>query len=164
MENQHKSINGYRDLSALEISLMNEIKAIEASIVAPDAFESIRLRYCQALHEAGIESNQFVTKLTTFEMNWQNAHTFLQTGFMWAVRAVAQPQPTTPEAKVQWHRVDLVTVGDDMLKDDDQLLVESSSGRSLLTGFDLKQAYLECDAEDQVQTYVRFLFLDKLPA
>ena len=31
MENQHKKITGYRDLSQAEIDLMNEVKDLEAS-------------------------------------------------------------------------------------------------------------------------------------
>lgn len=34
MDNQHKQITGYRDLSQAEIELMNEIKRVEAQVAA----------------------------------------------------------------------------------------------------------------------------------
>lgn len=163
MQDQHTKIKGYRDLSQLEIDLMNELKSIEAQICAPEAYESIKLRYCQALHKAGFEGFEMAQKLNTFEANWQNAHTFLQTGFMWAVRAIAQPQPTKAPEKIVWHAVDKVTIGDDMLADDAQLLVESSYGRSLMVGADLKAVFKDSSEADPCN-YVRFIFLDKLPA
>lgn len=161
MENQHQHIKGYRDLSALEIALMNEIKGVEAQICAPESYDSIKLRFCQALHKEGIEGFEMAQKLNTFEANWSNAHTFLQTGFMWAVRAIAQPQPTKVPGKVVWHQIDDVTLGEDLLSDDAQLLVESNDGRSLMTGQDLRDA-----VSLHVQggsPYKRFLFLDSLP-
>lgn len=162
MENQHRKIGGYRDLSQLEIDLMNEIKAIEAQICASESFESIRLRYCQALHKAGFEGLEMAQKINGFESNWAQAHTFLQTGFMWAVRAIAQPQPIKPAAKVVWHTVDSVTTSEEMLKDEAQLLVESHEGRHLMTGAGLRAATSE--HVEGGSPYKRFLFLDTLPA
>ena len=71
MENQHQHIKGYRDLSAEEIGLMNEIKA------------------------KGEELGALVTKLRATEgldQRWVSiGQTDLQTGLMALVRAVAQP-------------------------------------------------------------------------
>lgn len=71
MENQHRHIAGYRELSAEEIALMNEVKA-----KAQEVGELVsRL---QAV--PGIDGRAASI-----------AKTELQTGFMWAVRAIAQP-------------------------------------------------------------------------
>ena len=71
MDNQHKQIKGYRDLSQEEIDLMNEIKA------------------------KGVELGALVAKLRTTEgldQRWISiGATDLQTGLMALTRGVAQP-------------------------------------------------------------------------
>lgn len=71
MENQHKKIKGYRDLSQEEIDLMNEIKA------------------------KGVELGELVAKLRTtdgLDQRWVSiGATDLQTGLMALTRGVAQP-------------------------------------------------------------------------
>lgn len=71
MENQHRHIKGYRDLSEAEIALMNEIKA------------------------KGAELGDLVAKLRDTEgldQRWVSiGATDLQTGLMALTRAVAQP-------------------------------------------------------------------------
>ncbi len=71
MENQHKQIKGYRDLSQTEIDLMNEGKALAE------------------------KCGEFIAKLeadaTTDKRNVALGKTNLQQGFMWAIRAIAQP-------------------------------------------------------------------------
>lgn len=72
MENQHRKIKGYRELSADEIQAMNNIKA--------------------KAEEVGslIEAMQ---GFASFDQRWVSiAKTHLQQGFMAAVRAVAQPE------------------------------------------------------------------------
>lgn len=70
MDNQHKKITGYRDLSQEEIDLMNEGKVLAEQ--------------CGA----------FIAKLEAIEStdkrNVALGKTNLQQGFMWAIRAVAQ--------------------------------------------------------------------------
>lgn len=72
MENQHKKIKGYRDLSQEEIDLMNEGKALAE------------------------KCGDFINKLQAMESNDQRCvslgKTNLQQGFMWAIRGIAQPQ------------------------------------------------------------------------
>ena len=71
MENQHRKIAGYRDLTVTEIFLMNSIKA-----------EGERLRLLMNELRAMPEVDQ----------QWVNiATTQLQQGIMAAVRSVAQP-------------------------------------------------------------------------
>lgn len=72
MENQHKKINGYRDLSQEEINLMNEGK------------------------ELAEQCSEFVTKLQSRGSDLDQrfvsiGKTDLQTGFMALIRGVAQP-------------------------------------------------------------------------
>ena len=71
MENQHRQIKGYRELSAEEIALMNEIK------------------------QQGVALGELVAKLReakTLDPRWISVGaTDLQTGLMALTRAVAQP-------------------------------------------------------------------------
>lgn len=72
MENQHKKITGYRDLSQEEIDLMNEGKELA--------------KQCGA----------FIEKLEahgeTDKRNVALGKTSLQIGFMWAIRSIAKPE------------------------------------------------------------------------
>lgn len=72
MDNQHRQISGYRELSQQEINAMNAVKKTA---------ESAGMQL-EALGEIpGIDKRALAI-----------AKTELQTGFMWAVRAIAQPQ------------------------------------------------------------------------
>jgi len=72
MDNQHKKIKGYRDLSQQEIDLMNEIK------------------------NTGEQLKELVRKLkleAAIDQRWVAiGNTNLQVGIMELVRAVAQPE------------------------------------------------------------------------
>lgn len=71
MDNQHRQIKGYRELSQVEIDLMNEIKA------------------------KGAELGELVARLkanTYLDQRWVSiGATDLQTGLMALTRSVAQP-------------------------------------------------------------------------
>ena len=71
MENQHRQIKGYRELTQVEIDLMNEIKT------------------------KGAELGELVNKLRTIEgldQRWVSiGATDFQTGLMALTRSVAQP-------------------------------------------------------------------------
>ncbi|WP_055002839.1 DUF7681 family protein [Pseudomonas coronafaciens] len=71
MENQHKKITGYRDLSQSEIDSMNSIKALEAD--TGELFKQIG-------QIEGVDSRVLAL-----------AKTNLQQGFMWFVRSIAKP-------------------------------------------------------------------------
>ena len=72
MENQHKEITGYRDLSQAEIDSMNRIKAMA---------ENVR------------ELMESTEKLPGVDKRWLAiANTDLQKGFMFAVRSIARPE------------------------------------------------------------------------
>ena len=72
MENQHRKISGYRELTEAEIALMNEAKALEAK------FNGLidRLR-----STAGIDQRQVAIAATDGE-----------SAFMRAVRSIARPE------------------------------------------------------------------------
>lgn len=74
VDNQHKQIKGYRDLSQEEIDLMNMIKT-----KAEECGELIAALRC------GLQNGPL-------DQRWVSiAETHLQQGFMAATRAVAQP-------------------------------------------------------------------------
>lgn len=72
MDNQHKQIKGYRDLSRAEIDAMNEGKALAEQVGA----------WIEKL-QADASLDQRAVSL---------GKTNLQQGFMWAIRGIAQPQ------------------------------------------------------------------------
>lgn len=71
MENQHKKITGYRDLSQSEIDGMNSIKALEKD--TGDLFKQIS-------DIEGVDPRLLALTKTN-----------LQQGFMWFVRSIAKP-------------------------------------------------------------------------
>ena len=83
MENQHRKITGYRELDETEIALMNEIKAlgpvIEGVLLKVDA------------HLKTQEPSQARDNATP-ERFLAMAKSEMQTGLMYATRAVAQPE------------------------------------------------------------------------
>lgn len=100
MENQHRKIKGYRELSQQEIDLMNRVKAKGAEILAlHDELE-------QMLVEARYEKQQLVKETEIGSAEEEELKRFgaaepfkwcamgkadIQTGIMALVRAVAQP-------------------------------------------------------------------------
>lgn len=71
MDNQHKKISGYRDLSQSEIDGMNSIKSLEVDV--GELFKQIG-------EIQGVDHRSMAL-----------AKTNLQQGFMWFVRAIAKP-------------------------------------------------------------------------
>jgi hypothetical protein len=71
MDNQHKKITGYRDLSQAEIDGMNKIKALEA--------------------QAGALAKEIAQVEGVDPRLLALARTNLQQGFMWFVRSIAKP-------------------------------------------------------------------------
>lgn len=74
MDNQHKHIKGYRDLSQDEIDLMNELKRQEADMMS--ALDIMSANTAQN----GMNPRSLAI-----------AKTHLQTGYMWLIRAIARP-------------------------------------------------------------------------
>lgn len=85
MENQHRIIKGYRELSAEEIALMNEIKAKGEELRALVAKVANVIKDVPAA-PAGIEHE------ADHPVYWlRYAEGSFRSGVMYAVRAVAQP-------------------------------------------------------------------------
>jgi hypothetical protein len=96
MENQHKKIKGYRDLSQAEIDLMNRIKA-HAEGTAALLKEVGQLRADSVrrdMHGIPVDRTDDLDdeQVTESERCLAVAKGHLQTGQMWFVRAVALPQ------------------------------------------------------------------------
>lgn len=90
MENQHRKIAGYQDLSQVEIDLMNRIKAHEAATMVLLRDVNTHLTAQRSRSEG--ESAEWDRFLNAEPGRWAAiARTDLQTGFMALVRAVAQP-------------------------------------------------------------------------
>lgn len=78
MDNQHKKIKGYRDLTQDEIDLMNEIKEQGQKL------ESLVSK---------LEASNAITGNHAIDMRWaQIGKTHLQQGIMALVRSVARPE------------------------------------------------------------------------
>jgi hypothetical protein len=103
VDNQHKKIKGYRDLVQEEIDLMNLIKQQEAilhcnlAIIHGKYVAVVRNKY-KASKDEELEQRKLLGKdlqkqIETFTDLWKSAETSLMTGFMLAVRAIAQPGP-----------------------------------------------------------------------
>lgn len=91
MENQHKKIKGYRDLSQEEIDLMNQIKDHgEKTKLLIDELNSMRTRHSNDIlggRDCVINNSQLCESIGNLKL----AKQYLQTGQMWFVRAVALP-------------------------------------------------------------------------
>ena len=91
MENQHRKITGYRELSQEEIDLMNRIKAKGVELL------NLQAELSAMIGQQHFDKSQGPTdELDRFEaaepMRWANiGKTDIQTGIMALVRAVAQP-------------------------------------------------------------------------
>lgn len=98
MDNQHKFIRGYRDLSEEEVALINDIKA------HAEATKNIWEKVNDLTQKASLELVANVGDFISVEMeeslnaldqacDWANeARKDLQTGYMKLIRAVAKPQ------------------------------------------------------------------------
>ena len=97
MENQHRKIAGYRELTQAEIDLMNRIKAKGAELLELQA-ELVGMLAQQGRDKAAdaAANTSAHAELDRFQaaepMRWASiGKTDIQTGIMALVRAVAQP-------------------------------------------------------------------------
>lgn len=97
MENQHRHIKGYRELSQEEIDLMNEIKAkgaeMEALCAKVHNHISTQYREVNQDDQEEIAANPERDRLNQANpLHWEHwARSSLQAGLMYLTRAVAQP-------------------------------------------------------------------------
>lgn len=102
MENQHRKISGYRELSQEEIDLMNRIKAkgaelleLQAELVArlEQQDKDKRLAICIPSDSRDADQAEFARFQAAEPFRWAAiGKTDIQTGLMALVRAVAQPE------------------------------------------------------------------------
>lgn len=89
MENQHKQIKGYRDLSQEEIDLMNKIKALAEEV--GELYEEIVEHECSLYTSYDDYNNKYGSM--DDNLGWaESGKKDLQLGFMQLIRAVAKPQ------------------------------------------------------------------------
>lgn len=92
MDNQHRSIKGYRELTQLEIDLMNEIKTKgqELEALSQKVFDHIQCQM-QSANELGLQEE--ITRLDEANpLIWfYDGASSLQKGLMFLTRSVAQP-------------------------------------------------------------------------
>ena len=93
MENQHRKIAGYRELSQEEIDLMNRIKAKGAELLALHSELVSRLNDYQTFLTVSVGDDDEPRRFQAAEpQRWAAiGKTDIQTGIMALVRAVAQP-------------------------------------------------------------------------
>lgn len=97
MDNQHRKINTYRELTQDEVDLMNEIKALGPQIQA--IIEKVQRHVSTQRYNCKCDAGQQVHNVdewdrleaATPERFAAMAKTEFQTGLMYLVRAVAQP-------------------------------------------------------------------------
>lgn len=85
MENQHRHIKGYRELTLLEVEKMNDVKTLAAQ--AGDLILSLRVQYLQMPTQtttAQAEREEALRWITAAEMQMQQA-------FMAVTRSIARP-------------------------------------------------------------------------
>ena len=91
MENQHRKIRGYRELTQVEIDLMNEIK--QKGIELAELITAINAHLLDQRMVAKSDEGE-VARITAAEpLLWRNiGRTKLQEGLMALTRSVAQPE------------------------------------------------------------------------
>ncbi|MDB0179598.1 MULTISPECIES: Acb2/Tad1 domain-containing protein [Acinetobacter] len=97
MDNQHRKINTYRELTQEEVDLMNEIKALGPQIQS--IIEKVQSHVSTQRYNCKCDAGQQVHNVdewdrleaATPERFAAMAKTEFQTGLMYLVRAVAQP-------------------------------------------------------------------------
>ena len=91
MDNQHKLIKGYRDLSQPEIDLMNHIKEKESEMMA--LIWKVRQTLAEQQELSQTDKDLFHRLQQAEPARWcAMAKSHFQEGFMELVRSVAQPQ------------------------------------------------------------------------
>ena len=95
MKDQHTKIKGYRDLSQLEIDLMNEIKSKGEDLSnLIEKVQTLRDEQFTKLQDLEIDRIDGIgqSEIADSQEALDNAQYNLKTGIMWLVRSVALPQ------------------------------------------------------------------------
>lgn len=91
MDNQHRKISGYRELNQEEIDLMNEIKALGPEVEGVLLKVDAHISKLNELSKTDKSIHQRLHQSTAYRF-LSMAKTDMQTGLMYATRAVAQPE------------------------------------------------------------------------
>lgn len=97
MDNQHRKITGYRELTQDEINLMNEVKALGSQIQAvfqkvKQHIEHQKQTVAQRIEGAEAQQAEFDRLNAAEPEKWINwASDSAQPVLMYAIRAIAQP-------------------------------------------------------------------------
>ena len=90
MENQHRKITGYRELTPEEIELMNEIKTL--GMCCGDLVAKLRKLEYKTKSKIPLEPPEAV-QIAMADQRWVAiAQTQLQQGFMALTRSIAKPE------------------------------------------------------------------------
>jgi hypothetical protein len=90
MDNQHRKIKGYRELSEADIALMNRIK--EAGLMLEGLVNDVRQHISEQFAVAHLGPEEIAHLNKTDPFHWTRAATDdLQVALMKLTRAVAQP-------------------------------------------------------------------------
>lgn len=90
MDNQHRKIKGYRELTQIEIDLMNRIK--EQGVELAKLIDEVKQHHMQQVIAAQDDRGLFDHLAETEPSRWcALAKTNLQQGLMFLTRSVAQP-------------------------------------------------------------------------
>lgn len=90
LDNQHKQIKGYRDLSQDEIDLMNKIKSVGE--ILDNLTKKVMQHDCDLYNEHGYEDYTKIYGSLDCNLGWVESATHdLQVGLMKLTRAVAKP-------------------------------------------------------------------------
>ena len=88
MDNQHRKISGYRELTQGEINLINRAKELEAECL------KLQLEVQDKLIYSANDPEEAARLVRSNANRWVSiAKTDIETGFMALVRSIAQPQP-----------------------------------------------------------------------
>lgn len=92
MENQHRKITGYRELTQAEIDLMNEIKAmgVQLEALGTKVFDHVKNQIAEANDKDDETESLRLDKANPMIWVYDGASS-LQKGLMFLTRSVAQP-------------------------------------------------------------------------
>jgi hypothetical protein len=90
MENQHRQIKGYRELSQAEIDLMNEVKALGPQLEA--LCNKVKAHIDEQKLKADSNEDEMVRLSAANPEHWESwGRSSFQASLMYLTRAIAQP-------------------------------------------------------------------------
>lgn len=94
MDNQHRKISGYRELSQKEIDLMNRVKQKGAELleIQRELMDMLNKQHVEKAMNEAVDPEELLRFRAAEPQRWAAiGKTDIQTGIMALVRAVAQP-------------------------------------------------------------------------